>query len=572
MGKAAAAVLGKIFGGIAGGAASGASMVVLIYYALDGIRIFLSWILNGLGALLTFILYEFSPVIGFYNNPFVQTGWSVVRDVANWFFIVFLLIAAISTILDIPSYNARKVLPRLIVAALLVNFSLFITAFSVNVAQGFMSIFVGQLAAQYEDIGQVYINGMKIANVATFDPSISGGFFTEKLTDVAVKIGGKIATIFFLLFAIYIFAFLVVALIYRFVILWMLIILSPLAFVSAVLPATQAFWNRWFKDFTRWTVFAPIMVFFLWLGTYLLFYLDTIEPALTGFQANPELTAGILQFAHRLLRFAVVLIFLYLTVRVARELANEAATAADRVAKSVTAGVGLAPIVIAGRGAALGRVGLLRMGVPAKIGAALQESPVAQRLRFPAYVGRTLTATQRSADAERWQREEGRLANFTVDDLRTAARARGVAGAVATNKLLERNIPIDFLGGSAIAAHMKTANRLRQDTLMKTARADIARSPAARIFKNIGEVESHFARLRPSDAPKIQAASLDNEDTRNAIVKAAKANWSPAHLSQILSSDNSDLVIKFRDLVVPELEKDARYRKYFASPAGKVWT
>ena len=54
----------------------------------------------------------------YINADVVQLGWNMVRDVANLFFIVILLVIAFGTILGLESYEWRKALGKLIFAAL----------------------------------------------------------------------------------------------------------------------------------------------------------------------------------------------------------------------------------------------------------------------------------------------------------------------------------------------------------------------------------------------------------------------------------------------------------------------
>ena len=73
------------------------------------------------------------PIIAQFNNfteiKGVQQGWTALRDLANMFFIIVLLIMSFATILKIEAYGYKQVLKKLIIMAILVNFSKTITAF-----------------------------------------------------------------------------------------------------------------------------------------------------------------------------------------------------------------------------------------------------------------------------------------------------------------------------------------------------------------------------------------------------------------------------------------------------------
>ena len=87
-----------------------------------------------LGGLIFDLMLGFSLSHAVLNAPFAQNGWAVTRDLANMLFIFILLFIAIATILQISSYGAKSLLARLVIIALLLNFSLFITRVVVDVS------------------------------------------------------------------------------------------------------------------------------------------------------------------------------------------------------------------------------------------------------------------------------------------------------------------------------------------------------------------------------------------------------------------------------------------------------
>src|SRR3989344_165355 len=56
----------------------------------------------------------------------VQIGWAISRDLANLGFVLAIILISFITILRIETYDTKKMLIRLISAALLINFSLVI--------------------------------------------------------------------------------------------------------------------------------------------------------------------------------------------------------------------------------------------------------------------------------------------------------------------------------------------------------------------------------------------------------------------------------------------------------------
>lgn len=77
-----------------------------------------------------------------------QVGWRIVLGVVNAFFALFLLWIAIATIFDFQMFSARSLLPKLIIAALLINFSLVIGKSIITLSNGIGQIFSAQIQRQ----------------------------------------------------------------------------------------------------------------------------------------------------------------------------------------------------------------------------------------------------------------------------------------------------------------------------------------------------------------------------------------------------------------------------------------
>src|SRR3990167_2811170 len=91
-------------------------------------------LLSGVIILIAGMLFDMSVGFTLDNDNYssskidaIDAGWTFSRDIVNIFFIFILLFIAIATILGIESYGAKSLLARLIVVALLVNFSLLAT-------------------------------------------------------------------------------------------------------------------------------------------------------------------------------------------------------------------------------------------------------------------------------------------------------------------------------------------------------------------------------------------------------------------------------------------------------------
>lgn len=215
---------------------------------------------------------------GFINAPVVKFGWNIIRDVANMFFIVILLVIAFGTILGLEQYEWKKSLPKLVFAAIFVNFSNVICQLIIDVSQVFTITFLNAVAGT---AGGNFINMMNFREVLAFSTSKP-----EANADIAgdLLIGALFALFMCMVAAAAIGSYLIVML-FRMVTLWCLIILSPLAFLFSVLPSTQSYADEFWKEFVNHVIAAPMMVFFLWLS-FATFGSGNITDSLQGPENN----------------------------------------------------------------------------------------------------------------------------------------------------------------------------------------------------------------------------------------------------------------------------------------------
>lgn len=81
----------------------------------------------------------------FLNTEGIKIGWEIARDTANIFFIFILLGISIATILRIESYGAKQLLVKLIIIALLINFSLPLSMVIIDVSNVLALQFLGYI-------------------------------------------------------------------------------------------------------------------------------------------------------------------------------------------------------------------------------------------------------------------------------------------------------------------------------------------------------------------------------------------------------------------------------------------
>lgn len=221
------------------------------------------WIIRMLANLLVVIINIMVAVAQyntFLGSPAVVKGWVIVRDISNMFFIVVLLIIAFGTILRLENYRYNRLLARLIVMAILVNFSKFIAGFFIDFAQVIMLTFVN--AWRDAAAGNI-TEALGLKDII----SISGsGFLPGENEDVGAVLTAMLLGLFLVVIAVIVMAIIALVLILRILALWFLIVLSPLAFLLRTYPSTEKYASRWWQEFGKYVVTGPVVAFLMWLS------------------------------------------------------------------------------------------------------------------------------------------------------------------------------------------------------------------------------------------------------------------------------------------------------------------
>jgi len=215
------------------------------------------------------------------GRPMVEVGWQFTSNLANIFIIIALLVIAFSTILKIETFEVKKTLPRLIVVALLVNFSLLFVKMAVDVSNVVYNTFFSGNESLPTAITQNLRMGMLtmisgfalmigayaaqfllpfIAPVAQFTIVTYGiGEFLPQLVTSIFQIASSllIGGVFFVVA----FRFIV-----RIFMIQILAVVSPLAFVALTFKQTKSWFQKWWKILAGWLFWGVAFFFFLLLG------------------------------------------------------------------------------------------------------------------------------------------------------------------------------------------------------------------------------------------------------------------------------------------------------------------
>lgn len=190
------------------------------------------------------------------KNP-IYALWSAVRNVANVAFVMafFAVIFSQATSIGISAYGIRKMLPRIIAAAILVNLSYYICIFAIDISN-IIGSGLGGLIGSLPDAAPP-----KIAEGNDWKSLVSGALATSAALGIGVAMVAWATGTVFAFLALSLLAIVTAVAIFmaRTVLLIMLIILAPLAFVAYILPNTENLFDKWRKAFIAMLVMFPLV-------------------------------------------------------------------------------------------------------------------------------------------------------------------------------------------------------------------------------------------------------------------------------------------------------------------------
>ena len=233
------------------------------------------------GGLFDYMLWFTIQSSTYANSDFIETGWCILRDLANIIFIVGLIIAALSIMLSgvvsIGAKDGKKMLAMIIVSALLVNFSLFFSQVIVDASHILARTFYNQMgdggiieSSENASAGKSH----QQLSIALFDKVDPQKLILDDSIISSQSFGWTtVITLYIfitILHLIFIYAFLSMGLLFigRTVGLMFGMISSPIAFATLGTPLSDTKFvgfHTWLKDLTKNAFMVPVFLFFFYL-------------------------------------------------------------------------------------------------------------------------------------------------------------------------------------------------------------------------------------------------------------------------------------------------------------------
>lgn len=228
----------------------------------------------------------------------LEVAWGTFRDIANIVFVILLLAVILSQLTGygIDNYGIKKILPKLIISAILVNLSYFICVLCVDVSNivgnamnGFFDGLGDGLSYTIPGVSTSDGKGGTITSVA-----LLAGLFTvyASASNPAILLtlllsAFSVLTSIFLLF---------LFLAGRKAVIVVLTVISPVAFVLYILPNTKKYYDRWYKLWLAMLMLYPICGLLVGGGDYVSKLLLSVGGADGGdsFEAFTAMIVGVL--------------------------------------------------------------------------------------------------------------------------------------------------------------------------------------------------------------------------------------------------------------------------------------
>lgn len=210
------------------------------------------------------------------NTSTMYQAWSTFRNIGNILFVIALLFVIFSQVtgIGIDNYGIKRILPKLIVTAIIVNFSYIICGLLVDLS----NIVGDSIKNIFESVeftaGDKPSDGLGPVGIITFlVTAISAGAAAAAGVTVAGSViaGGGLLTILvpiltFLASAVIAGFFAMLMLGVRQALVIIMIVISPIAFVLYAIPNTNPLFKKWFALFRGLLMLYPVYCFMVGAG------------------------------------------------------------------------------------------------------------------------------------------------------------------------------------------------------------------------------------------------------------------------------------------------------------------
>jgi hypothetical protein len=397
-------------------------MGTIMYYLMAAA----GYLLGLVGVLFNWIIvitvFQYGAYFG--NSAGMLIAWGILRDIGNIVLLFGFILISVMVILDVHGFDAKRALPRFIIFAVLLNFSLFASEAVVDLANGLS-------ATLYKQAGQSALSDKNSALCGSSGADSSKGGVAcpsgqSSLSDTQVGIAGVIVhdtylgsafswtkpptegqngeqlfayigttmlilTVMVLLLAASVMFFT------RAVMLTILLVLSPLGFAAMAIPQFAGRAKEWLNKLIANAFFAPVFLLLIFVG------LKVMEGARTAIGGDGAKTLADMMTSPGsniggvFIVYGLTIGFMVAALMFAKSSGAAGASFATGFAEKAVRGVAMAPVrVAAGVGGAGYRVSVGKVSSVAS----KKYDVMMGKLRSGGVVGKGISGTMRVLGAD----------------------------------------------------------------------------------------------------------------------------------------------------------------------------
>lgn len=281
----------------------------------------------------------------FSLSPAINLGWVIIRDLANIIFIFILIWISINTIVSGTRFGTMSMLKNVVIAALLINFSLFFTKAIIDVSNVFGNWLYGGVqntlvansvnTNKQTSLSALIASRMNIIALwgdTNIQPSANAQTNPLSYSDPSKSIVGRVLRLIVVLIATYIFCYIAGLFLARSITLLFLLVFSPLGFLGEMLPSIKEYSDQWWKELSKAGIFPVAFLLMLYISLQFINSIGALDLKTT--QTSIEI-AGINFNLGDYFQYFIIIFLLKASLDVANKYSGEVGKAIGGAASSL---------------------------------------------------------------------------------------------------------------------------------------------------------------------------------------------------------------------------------------------
>jgi len=254
-------------------------MLALVAWAFTSL---FGWMLGVVGMFFNWVMlvtvFQYGTYFG--NSAGLLIAWSVLRDLGNIMLLFGFIFIGLQTILNIGHFSMGRALARLVIFAILINFSLFVSSAIVDISNTFAASFynIASSTGEGADCTRAENNeqcvGYGIAGKVLQAAGITAVFSIDGMSKVGEILSGDgykalalhAGTAIFLVIMMVTLGAAAIMLVIRAIVLMLLLVVSPLGFAGMAIPQFEEQSKKWWSMLISQSFFAPIYILMVFVG------------------------------------------------------------------------------------------------------------------------------------------------------------------------------------------------------------------------------------------------------------------------------------------------------------------